>query len=259
MTFFETKSVGITSSDSDHGRIQGFTTQATMQTLFSLVSCAVLLVIIGYYNIIILAAYLFVTGLSTAWMSYFFRLRKSLDYEQFRVGVRNQNKLFEMMNGIVDIKVNTYEQYKIGEWNGMQEELYRHESEKPAVGANTKHGIYGHWPNTEYFHHILDCSEVVQGNLTLGMMMSISSIIGQVNGPLSQLIGFLQQYQDAKISLERSEEVYLCQNEDREDMKELTPERPPLDIRLENVTFRYTGSIGKAALENVSFTILPER
>ena len=87
------------------------------------------------------------------------------------------------------------------------------------------------------------------------MMMSISSIIGQVNGPLSQLIGFLQQYQDAKISLERSEEVYLCQNEDREDMKELTPERPPLDIRLENVTFRYTGSIGKAALENVSFTI----
>ena len=87
-----------------------------MQTLFSLVSCAVLLVIIGYYNIIILAAYLLITGLSTAWMSYFFRLRKSLDYEQFRVGVRNQNKLFEMMNGIVDIKANTYEQYKIEEW-----------------------------------------------------------------------------------------------------------------------------------------------
>lgn len=256
MTFFETKSVGdYQQRIGDHGRIQGFTTQATMQTLFSLVSCAVLLVIIGYYNIIILAAYLLITGLSTAWMSYFFRLRKSLDYEQFRVGVRNQNKLFEMMNGIVDIKVNTYEQYKIGEWNGMQEELYRMSRKSLRLGQiqNTGYTVIGQIRNI--FITFWIAAEVVQGNLTLGMMMSISSIIGQVNGPLSQLIGFLQQYQDAKISLERSEEVYLCQNEDREDMKELTPDRPPLDIRLENVTFRYTGSIGKAALENISFTI----
>ena len=159
------------------------------------------------------------------------------------------------MNGIVDIKVNTYEQYKIGEWNGMQEELYRMSRKSLRLGQiqNTGYTVIGQIRNI--FITFWIAAEVVQGNLTLGMMMSISSIIGQVNGPLSQLIGFLQQYQDAKISLERSEEVYLCQNEDREDMKELTPDRPPLDIRLENVTFRYTGSIGKAALENISFTI----
>ena len=134
-----------------------------------------------------------------------------------------------------------------------------HESEKPAVGANTKHGIYGHWPNTEYFHHILDCSRSSAGQSDTRHDDEYFQYIGQVNGPLSQLIGFLQQYQDAKISLERSEEVYLCQNEDREDMKELTPERPPLDIRLENVTFRYTGSIGKALWKMSVLPFLPER
>lgn len=102
------------------------------------------------------------------------------------------------MNGIVDIKVNTYEQYKIGEWNGMQEELYRMSRKSLRLGQiqNTGYTVIGQIRNI--FITFWIAAEVVQGNLTLGMMMSISSIIGQVNGPLSQLIGFLQQYQDAK-------------------------------------------------------------
>ena len=88
----------------------------------------------------------------------------------------------------------------------------------------------------------------------MGMMMSISAIIGLVNGPLSQLIGFLQQFQDAKISLERSEEVHLCANEDSPLQGEV-PTDAPLDIEVRNLTFSYAGSIGKPALEDVSFTI----
>lgn len=255
MTFFETKSVGdYNQRIGDHGRLQGFTTSATMQTAFSIVSAMVLLVIIGYYNIIILTAYLALTGLSTLWMSHFWKKRKSLDYESFKIAAKNQNKLYEMMSGITDIKVNAYSEYKIKEWHEMQEEQYRMRQKSLRLGQiqGTGYTMFGQIRNILITFWI--AAEVVNGDLTLGMMMSISNIIGQVNGPLSQLIGFLQQFQDAKISLERSEEVYLCQNEDTEEQTEL-PSGNPLDITIEHLTFRYTGSIGKPALDDVSLNI----
>lgn len=255
MTFFETKSVGdYQQRINDHGRLQGFTTSNTIQTAFSLVSCSVLLVIIGYYSLTILTAYVLLTAISTAWMSYFFRRRKSLDYEQFKISAQNQNKLFEIMNGITDIKLNAYEGYKINEWQAMQEQLYCMSQKTLKLGQvqSTGYTVIGQIRNILITFWI--AAEVVDGNLTLGMMMSISSIIGQVNGPLAQLIGFLQQFQDAKISLERSEEVHLCENEDNDKLINL-PTDAPMDIELKNVTFRYTGNTGKAALEHISFKI----
>lgn len=255
MAFFETKSVGdYNQRISDHSRLQNFTTQATLNTAFSIVSALVLLVVIGYYSVFILAAYLLLTGCSTLWMSYFWKRRKALDYESFRVLSRNQSKLYEMMSGIVDIKVNAYREYKIGEWKGLQEEQYQMRQKSLRLGQVQSAGymMIGQLRNILITFWI--ASEVVQGNLTLGMMMSISSVIGQVNGPLSQLIGFLQQFQDAKISLERSEEVYLCGNEDSDDLMDLPGERP-LDIEVRNLTFCYTGTIGKKALDDVSFSI----
>lgn len=255
MTFFETKSVGdYQQRIGDHGRLQAFTTQSTMQTMFSLLSCSVLLVIIGFYDLRILTAYLVLTGISTLWMAYFFRRRKTLDYERFRVNAKSQNKLFEMMNGIIDIKLNTYSNFKIEEWHRIQEELYSMSCKSLKLGQvqNTGYTLIGQVRNILITFWI--AAEVVNGNLTLGMMMSISAIIGQVGGPLSQLIGFLQQFQDAKISLERSEEVYLCANEDAGNLDNL-PAGRPADIEFRNVTFSYTGSIGNPVLSNVSFSI----
>ena len=104
MGFFETKSVGDYQQRlGDHGRLQSFVTNGTIQTFFSLISTPVLLLLIGWYSPFILTIYLFLTGLSTLWISYFLKKRKILDYEQFRVSVENQNKLYEMISGITDI------------------------------------------------------------------------------------------------------------------------------------------------------------
>ena len=255
MTFFETKSVGDYQQRlGDHGRLQGFVTYSTLQTFFSLISAPFYLVIIGWYSPVILTAYLLLTGASTAWMSYFFRKRKVIDYEQFKISAENQNKLYELMSGITDIKLNGYEDYKIGEWQEMQEKQYEMSRKSLRLGQiqNTGFTIIGQLRNIFITSWI--AAEVVNGNLTLGMMMSISTIIGQVNGPLSQLIGFLQQFQDAKISLERSEEVHLCPNEDSRNQREV-PTDIPLDIEIKDVTFSYTGNIGKPALQGVSFRI----
>lgn len=255
MTFFDTKSVGDYQQRlGDHGRLQNFITYSTLQTLFSIVSAPFYLAIIGWYSIVILSVYLLLTGLSTVWMIYFFRRRKALDYEQFKVNSENQNKQYELMSGITDIKLNGYDDYKMEEWRTLQERSYQMNVKMLKLGQIQETGFTLIGQLRNIFITCWIAAEVVNGHLTLGMMMSISAIIGLVNGPLSQLIGFLQQFQDAKISLERSEEVHLCANEDSIAQVDI-PIDTPQDIEVNNLTFSYTGSIGQPALKNVSFTI----
>lgn len=255
MSFFDTKSVGDYQQRlGDHGRLQGFVTYSTLQTFFSIISVPFYLAIIGWYSPVILGTYLLLTGLSTVWMIYFFRRRKAMDYEQFKINAENQNKQYELMSGITDIKLNAYDDYKMKEWRALQERSYRMNVKMLKLGQiqDTGFTVIGQLRNI--FITCWIAAEVVNGNLTIGMMMSISAIIGLVNGPLSQLISFLQQFQDAKISLERSEEVHLCTNEDSTLQSEV-PSDAPLNIEVRNLTFSYAGSIGKPALKNVSFTI----
>lgn len=255
MTFFETKSVGDYQQRlGDHGRLQGFVTYSTLQTFFSLVSIPFFLAIIGWYSPPILLVYLALTGLSTVWMSWFFHKRKAIDYEQFKVSAENQNKQYELMSGIIDIKLNGYEEYKLEEWRQLQERQYRMSQKGLKLGQiqNTGFTIIGQLRNI--FITCWVAAEVVNGDLTLGMMMSISVIIGQVNAPLSQLIGFLQQFQDAKISLERAEEVQLCHDEDSV-LQTDVPTDCTHDIEVRNMSFSYTGTIGKMVLKDVSLMI----
>ena len=185
MTFFDTKSVGDYQQRlGDHGRLQSFVTYSTLQTFFSIISAPFYLAIIGLYSPVILGVYLLLTGLSTAWMTYFFRQRKAMDYEQFKINAENQNKQYELVSGITDIKLNAYDDYKIEEWRTLQERSYKMSVKvlKLSQIQNTGFTVIGQLRNI-----LITCwiaAEVVNGNLTLGMMMSISAIIGLVNGPL---------------------------------------------------------------------------
>ena len=255
MTFFETKSIGDYQQRlSDHSRLQSFMTGSTLETLFSLLSVPFYMAIIIFYSPLVLAVFLGFTIISTLWMTYFFRKRKSLDYEQFKVSVDNQNKLYEMMSGITDIKVNAYDDYKLSEWQHLQMRQYAMSQKSLKLGQiqNTGFTIIGQLRNIIITYWI--AMLVVNNELTLGMMMSISTIIGMISGPLGQLTGFLQQYQDAKISLERSQEVHLCTNEDAQEAQSL-PSEFPLDIFFDHVSFSYAGSTGKKVLQDVSFKI----
>lgn len=255
MTFFETKSVGDYQQRlGDHGRLQSFVTYNTLSTLFALVSVPFYLVIIAWYSPVILAAYLLLTAASTGWMMWFFRRRKALDYEQFRISSENQNRQYELLQGITDIKLNAYDDYKMEEWRSLQERQYGMSQKVLRLEQVQSTGFMLIGQLRNIFITCWIAAEVVNGELTLGMMMSISAIIGQVNGPLSQLIGFLQQLQNARISLERSEEVHLCQNEDTPQQAELPADRP-LDIRVSDLSFSYTGRIGTEVLSHIDLHI----
>lgn len=255
MTFFETKSVGDYQQRlGDHGRLQSFVTYNTLSTLFALVSVPFYLVIIAWYSPVILGAYLLLTAASTGWMMWFFRRRKALDYEQFRISSENQNRQYELLQGITDIKLNAYDDYKMEEWRSLQERQYGMSQKVLRLEQVQSTGFMLIGQLRNIFITCWIAAEVVNGELTLGMMMSISAIIGQVNGPLSQFIGFLQQLQNARISLERSEEVHLCQNEDTPQQAELPADRP-LDIRVSDLSFSYTGRIGTEVLSHIDLHI----
>ena len=255
MTFFETKSVGDYQQRlADHNRLLHFLTYGSLQTFFSIVSVPFYLAIIGWYSPVILTVYLLLTALSTGWMVFFFRRRKSLDYEQFRVSSENQNKQFELLRGITDIKLNGYEDYKLAEWRQIQERQYRMSQKVLRLEQIQETGFTLIGQLRNIFITCWIAAEVADGNLTLGMMMSISAIIGQVNSPLSQLIGFLQQLQDARISLERSEEVQLSAGEDGQGLSCLPADRPS-DIDVRDLSFSYTGAAGCPALSHVNLHI----
>ncbi len=255
VSFFDTKSVGDYQQRlGDHSRLQSFMTGSTIETLFSLFSVPFYLVIIAVYSPVILLVFVLFTALSTGWMSWFFSRRKALDYEQFAVNAESQTKLYELMSGITDIKVNGFGDYKLREWEALQQRQYEMSRKSLRLGQiqNTGFTIINQLRGI-----IITCwvaLGVVEGSLTLGMMMSISAIIGMVSGPLGQLIGFLQQYQDAKISLERSQEVHLCETEDSPEQEAVATDAPR-DIELRGVSFSYAGAEGTPALADVNFTI----
>lgn len=255
ISFFDTKSTGDYQQRlGDHGRLQSFLTGDTVNTFFSLLSVPFYLVIIAFYSPIIMLLFLGFTGISTIWTIYFFRKRKALDYEQFSLSSQNQTKLYELVSGITDIKINGYSDYKIREWESLQQIQYEMSRKSLRLGQIQQTGftIIGQLRNI--LITFLIAMAVVNGDLTLGMMMSISSIIGMVSGPLSQLIGFLQQYQDARISLERSQEVHLAENEDDESLSPI-PIDSPCDIELINLSFSYTGNCDKTILSNLNLKI----
>lgn len=255
MTFFDTKSPGdYQQRIVDHSRLQSFMTVDSLQTLFALFSVPFYLVIVYSYSLVALVIYLIFTLMSVAWSAWFLHLRKVLDFEQFQLNARAQNCIYEMTNCIVDIKVNAMDSYKIAQWNAIQNEQYG--LSRRILRINQSQSI-GFSAISQLRNLVILCwvaMQVIDGAMTLGMMMSISVIIGMISGPLSQVIDFMRRLQDARISLERSDEVSAAPDEDRQEMLDV-PRDKPMDISLRGVTFAYGGEIGRPAVENVTIDI----
>ena len=255
ISFFDTKSAGdYQQRIADHSRLQSFLTVGSLQTLFSLISVPFYLAIIGTYNLVVLVAYVVFTALSIAWSVWFFNRRKALDFEQFQLNALLQNRMYEMTGGIVDIKINGFEKYKIDQWRDIQRKQYDMSLRIMKLDQRQNAGFLAIGQARNLFIMCWIALLVVSGSMTLGMMMSVSVIIGMVSGPLSQLIDFMRRLQDARISLERSDEVRMADDEDHPGMLAVDTSAP-VEIELRNVSFAYGGELGKPAVSDVSFTI----
>ncbi|MDB5141108.1 MAG: peptidase transporter [Mucilaginibacter sp.] len=260
--FFDTKAVGdITQRINDHHRIETFLTGVTLTTLFSLINIVVFAVVLGLYNSLILFVFVIFSLLAVSWIFLFQRKRKQLDYKRFARNKENQDKLFEMITGMQEIKLYGSEKAKRWEWESLQVKVFKLNLKSLALEQNQKAGYLFLSQLKNILISFLAARAVINGQLSLGMLLSISYIIGQTNGPLEQLVAFFKAAQDARLSLERMNEIHNSQEEEPDKM-EVNPKPVTMgfneykrDIILENISFQYEGPHSPFVLKDIDFTI----
>lgn len=258
MSFFETKTTGdIMQRMNDQSRIETFLTGSTLNTLFSFFSLFVFGVVLAYYHSGIFFVFLISTILYTGWILLFLRRRRELDYKRFDISSDNQTSIVELITGMQEIKLNNSEKQKRWLWEAIQARLFRFKVKSLALMQYQQAGSMAINQLKSIIITFLSAKAVIDGNITLGGMMAIQYIVGMVSSPIEQLLGFIQSYQDAKISLERISEIYQESDEepvDREWVNTLPEKR---SIRMDNITFTYPGAGNEPVFKNLRL-IFPE-
>ncbi len=256
LSFFDSKMTGdILQRVNDHNRIEHFLTASTLNFFFSVISFIVFSIVLLSYNPIIFSIFLLSTVVYSVWVIAFLRKRRELDYKKFAIGSRNSDSIIMMINGMQEIKLNNSEQQKRWEWERIQAKLFRINIKSLALGQYQQAGAFFINEGKNIFITFLAAKFVMEGHLTLGTMLAIQYIIGQLNAPVEQLIQFMQSYQDAAISLERLNEVHVQEDEEPSDKPVLHFLPAEKSLRLENVGFTYPGPAKPQVLNNINLEI----
>jgi len=254
--FFDTKMVGdIMQRIGDHNRIESFMTGTSISTLFSFVNFIIFGFVLAYYDLTILALFLLGNGLYVTWILLFMRYRRELDIKRFAQAASEQSNLFQLITGMQEIKLNNCETEKRWEWERIQVKLFKISIKGLALGQYQQLGSVFFNQTTNILISFIAARAVVSGEMTLGMMMSLTYIVGQLTSPIEQFIGFARSFQDAKISLERLGEIH--QREDEEQTLALKvnvlPENRTLYI--EDLSFSYDGADRDYVLDHINLRI----
>lgn len=257
--YFDTKMIGDTMQRiGDHGRIETFLTGSSISTVFSFVNFFVFAFILAYYNLSVLAIFLVGNALYVCWILLFMKYRRELDVRRFAQAAGEQSGLIQLITAMQEIKLNNCEKQKRWQWERIQVKLFKISVKGLAVGQIQQVGSVFFNQTTNVVISFIAAKAVVEGGMTLGMMMSLTYIIGQLSGPISSFIGFAQQLQDAKISLERLNEVYNRVDEEQgiESKLSVLPEKR--EVRIENLSFSYDGAGRDWVLKEMNL-LIPER
>jgi ATP-binding cassette subfamily B protein len=254
--FFDTKMIGdIMQRIGDHSRIQSFLTGSSINILFSMVNLIIFGFVLAFYNLKILVVFFLGSAIYFIWVWLFLKKRREIDFKRFAQLSDNQSTLFQLIIGMQEIKLNNCERQKRWKWERIQARLFRVNIQGLALSQWQQAGALFFNETKNILITFLSASAVIKGDITLGMMMSIQYIIGQLNAPVEQMIKFIQAAQDAKISLERLGEIH--NKEDEEPANALKVNQLPVNhsIEINNLSFQYEGPHSEMVLKNINLTI----
>ena len=256
IAFFDSKMVGdIMQRIGDYDRIQSFLTGSLLSMAMAVVSFVIYGAVMGGYDPTILGIFLLGSALYIGWILLFMKRRRKLDYMRFQEAAANQSNIVQLINGMQDIKLNDCEKQKRWDWERIQARLFQVAITGLVLGQTQEVGGTFIDQTKNVVISFLAASAVIEGDMTLGMMVALQYIIGQLNAPLSQFIQFVQATQDAKISLERLSEIQEKDDEEPADEERIRMIPDNADIEFRGVTFQYDGPHSAKALDDVSVTI----
>lgn len=255
MRLFDTKRTGeILQRISDHENIQKFITTQSLRTLYSFFTLVVFSVILFYYNLKIFLIFVFGSLLYTFWITLFLKKRKLLNYKFFNKKSMNTNTTFQLVTSMQEIKLQGCADRKRSEWEDLQTELLDLQTEELKLDQYSEIGNILINESKNMVITIVAATSVISGEMTLGMMLAVQYIIGQLSSPIEDVVHFILSKQEMQISMDRVNEIYEKKNE-------VTPlhiipaDIPSGDIFLENVSFRYDETNNAYILKNISTTI----
>ena len=238
--FFDTKMIGdLMQRIGDHGRIESFLTSSSLNTLFSMVNLVVFSVVLAIYNLKLFLVFLVASAFYVLWITLFLKKRKELDNKRFAQASAEQSNLYQLITGMQEIKLNNCEKQKRWEWEHIQAKLFHVSIKGLALSQYQQSGAFFINETKNILISFVSAAAVIRGDMTLGMMTAVQYIIGELNSPINQMIGFIQSAQDAKISLERLGEIHNREDEQQNeaDKSSLLPLQRSLNI--EDLTFHY--------------------
>lgn len=256
ISFFDSKMVGdILQRIGDYSRIQSFLTESLLSMVMAVVTFVVYGVVMAGYNLEVLGIFVFGSALYILWVLLFMKRRRKLDYMRFQVAATNQSNLVQLVTGMQDIKLNNCERKKRWEWERIQARLFNVSIKSLMLGQTQNVGGIFIDQIKNIMISFLTAKAVIDGDMTLGMMTAVQYIMEQLNAPVSQFITFVQSTQDAKISLERLNDIYGKEDEEPVAQPKIREIPDNADIEFRNVTFQYGGLHSEKVLDGISMTI----
>lgn len=256
MSFFDTKLMGdLMQRMGDHSRVQSFLTGQVLGIAFSALSFVVFGIVLLIYDPLIFAVFIAGSALYALWMMRFLQRRKILDYELFEQQSKNQGKTFRFISNMQEIKLQDCEQRRRWEWEDVQADLFAVQLKSMKLQQTQEAGSIFINELKNILVTVIAATAVINGQITLGMMLAIQYIIGQLNSPVEQLLGLIYSVQDVKISLERINEIHCEPNEEDGSGKLTSFPNCDLSIALKNIDFKYDPHSLRKTIDSVSFTI----
>ena len=259
MKFFDTKLMGdLLQRIEDHRRVEQFLTSSSLSLLFSFFTFLIFGIVLASYNLYIFGVFLLGTALYASWIIIFLKKRRQLDYKYFEQVGKNRNVTYQLIEGMQEIKLQGCEQRKRWEWEDVQADLFKVNLQSLNLQQVQQAGSITINEVKNILITVLAATAVIQGNMSLGMMLAVQYIIGQLNSPVEQLIQFIYSWQDVSISLDRMNEIHTETNEEnmgrmRNDYTGETREGYTLSIK--DLSFKYDIYSPKEILSNINLCI----
>lgn len=256
IAYYDIKMTGdIMQRINDNRRIEQFLTGASLSTMFSIFNFVVFSVILAFYSIQIFLIFLSGTILYFFWILFFLKKRAAIDYKRFNQGSRNQSKIIELINGMQEIKLHNAEREKRWQWEVLQVKLFKINLKGLSLTTTQNSGSSLINELKNILITFLAAKLVIDGQITLGMMLSISYITGQLNAPVLEMVRFVQHWQDAKISIDRLSEIHNMENEEKHEPEYLKRIDSNSSYFLKNVSFKYEGINNSLVINDMSIEL----
>lgn len=256
VSYFDRYPVGeVLQRINDNKQVHQFLTGPALNTLFSLLNFVVFGIVLMMYKTELFLVFMTGMALYLLWMRFFLSFRRKVNYQLFNTNAGENNTTLQLVQGMQDIRLNSIEQAKRWEWERRQVEIFRLNFRKLTYAQLQQTGAMVINQGKDIVLTFMVAKLLVEGELTFGAMLAVQYIIGQLGGPVEQLIGFIQNAQDARISMERLNEIHQLEDEEQEGRRYHTQLPDDCELRIDHLTFSYPQGNAGPVLHDISLEI----